>query len=65
MKRPRDARPGERVDEEELLRCLTCGTPLGSDPEDDPEGEGKGRPICGECNRARNFDVFGRPGSGR
>ena len=42
------------------LKCATCDTELvGLDPEDDPEGE-SGLPICGECNRARNFDVFGR-----
>ncbi len=39
------------------LFCATCGRRLGTDPEDDPEGE-SGRPLCGECNRARNFDVI-------
>ena len=40
------------------LRCVTCGTPLvGMDPEDEADGDA-GLPICGECNRARNFDVF-------
>ena len=38
------------------LRCATCGTPLGDDPEDEPDGDA-GLPICGECNRARNFDL--------
>ncbi|MES2210478.1 MAG: hypothetical protein V4515_09880 [Chloroflexota bacterium] len=42
------------------LRCATCGTELVDlDPEDEPDGDA-GLPICGECNRARNFDVFGR-----
>jgi hypothetical protein len=39
------------------LRCATCGQPLGFDPEDEPEGDA-GLPICGECNRSRNFDVM-------
>ena len=39
------------------LRCATCGTPLGDDPEDEPDGDA-GLPICGECNRARNFDLI-------
>ena len=41
--------------------CATCGQPLGADPEDEPHGDA-GRPICGECNRARNFDPLGRDG---
>jgi hypothetical protein len=41
-----------------LLRCATCGAELaGLDPEDEPDGDA-GLPICGECNRARNFDVL-------
>jgi hypothetical protein len=35
--------------------CASCGGELGDDPEadsSDPAG-----PICGECNRARNFDA--------
>jgi hypothetical protein len=37
------------------LACATCGRLLlGLDPEDEPEGDA-GRPICGECNRERNF----------
>lgn len=39
------------------LSCLTCGNPLGLDAEDEPTGDAGG-PICGECNRARNFDVL-------
>ena len=42
------------------LKCATCGKELaGLDPEDEPDGDA-GLPICGECNRARNFDVIGR-----
>jgi hypothetical protein len=36
------------------LACATCGRPLGTDPEDEPDGDA-GLPICGECNRERNF----------
>ncbi len=39
------------------LECATCGRVLGQDPEDEPDGDA-GEPICGECNRARNFDVL-------
>lgn len=37
--------------------CATCGRPLDGDLEDEPFGDA-GRPICGECNRARNFDAI-------
>jgi len=36
------------------LACASCGRALGDDPEDEPDGDA-GRPICGECNRERNF----------
>jgi hypothetical protein len=36
--------------------CVICGRPLAGDQEDDPDGGGPNRPICGECTRARNFD---------
>ncbi|MFI5042472.1 MAG: hypothetical protein ACHQNA_11615 [Acidimicrobiales bacterium] len=39
------------------LRCATCGRELGHDREDEPRGDA-GLPICGNCNRARNFDVL-------
>lgn len=39
------------------LRCATCGKALGHDREDEPRGDA-GKPICGECNRTRNFDVL-------
>jgi hypothetical protein len=39
------------------IACATCGRPLlGTDPEDEPDGDA-GLPICGECNRARNFEL--------
>ena len=34
--------------------CATCGLPLGGDPDDEPAGDA-GLPICGDCNRNRNF----------
>jgi hypothetical protein len=37
--------------------CAACGRPLLGDPEDDPAGE-SGLPLCGECDRARNFDAL-------
>lgn len=40
-----------------MMFCATCGRPLDGDLEDEPFGDA-GRPICGECNRARNFDVI-------
>lgn len=39
------------------VTCATCGAALGTDPEDELDGDA-GRPICGECNRARNFDTM-------
>jgi hypothetical protein len=36
------------------VTCATCGRPLGTDPEGEPDGDA-GLPICGECNRERNF----------
>jgi hypothetical protein len=54
--------PNARLDVEILddpnqpFECATCGRALDGDPDDDPLGE-NGQPLCGECNRARNFDV--------
>ncbi len=42
------------VGEELPFVCVACGRPLLGDPEDDPIGE-SGLPLCGECNRERNF----------
>lgn len=36
------------------LMCASCGRPLGDDVEDEPDGDA-GLPICGECNRERNW----------
>jgi hypothetical protein len=54
--------PSGRLDAEVLddpnqpLECATCGRALDGDPEDDPLGE-NGLPMCGLCNRGRNFDA--------
>jgi hypothetical protein len=42
----------------EELACCACGAPLGFDDEDEIDGEGPGRHVCGPCNRARNFDAM-------
>jgi hypothetical protein len=41
----------------EIVYC-TCGEPLGFDNDDELDGDGPGRHVCGECNRARNFDAM-------
>ena len=38
------------------LLCAACGAILDGDPDEDPTGDA-GRPICGECERSRNFDA--------
>ena len=48
----RAADPGTPV-----ICCATCGTPLGADREDEPTGDA-GQPICGECDRQRDFDAL-------
>ena len=34
--------------------CCICGAPLDGDLEDEINGEGWGRDICGNCNRTKN-----------
>ena len=34
--------------------CSRCGSPLGTDPDDDPTGGVDGLPLCGECVRNRD-----------
>jgi hypothetical protein len=41
---------------DELHFCCICGGQLGFDFEDELNGEGWGRDICGACNRSRNDD---------
>jgi hypothetical protein len=43
-----------RADDVLPLRCATCDRELDGDPDEDPTGDA-GRPICGECERERNF----------
>ena len=38
----------------QALYCATCGAALDGDPDEDPTGDA-GRPICGECERNRDF----------
>jgi hypothetical protein len=59
------ARPtvNEAVDDSaaELHFCCICGALLGGDLEDEMNGEGWGRDICGDCNRTKNDEaLFGR-----
>ncbi len=49
-----DSPMGSADDEASRPRCATCGRALHGDPDEDPTGDG-GRPICGECERERNF----------
>jgi hypothetical protein len=43
--------------ERATLTCATCGHALDGDPDEDLTGDA-GRPICGECDRERNFIDF-------
>jgi hypothetical protein len=38
------------------VTCATCGTPLGTDSDDELDGA-NGLPICGECSRASTVDI--------
>jgi hypothetical protein len=49
-----DVIPEFDADTMTVAACATCGRPLDGDPEDEPAGDA-GMPICGECNRERNF----------
>ena len=44
-----------------LIFCCICGAALSGDFEDEINGEGWGRDICGDCNRTKNDEaLFGR-----
>jgi hypothetical protein len=45
-------------DAAELHFCCICGALLGFDFEDEVDGEGAGRDICGACNRTKNDDAI-------
>jgi hypothetical protein len=38
--------------------CCICGALLGIDLEDELNGEGWGRDICGDCNRTKNDEAL-------
>ena len=42
----------------EVHFCCICGALLWADPEDEIDGEGPGRDICGDCNRTKNFETM-------
>jgi hypothetical protein len=54
---PAEPVPAGASDEGDLHFCCICGAVLGFDREDEINGEGWGRDICGDCNRTRNFDI--------
>ncbi len=41
-------------DAEYAQPCHRCGTLLGTDPDDEPDGGVDGLPLCGECVRNRD-----------
>jgi hypothetical protein len=43
------------VNDEDVIFCDRCGAPLLDDPDDDATGGPDGTPLCGECDRNRNF----------
>jgi hypothetical protein len=50
--------PDPKLGDDELHFCCICGALiLGLDLEDELDGEGPGRDLCGACNRTRNFDI--------
>lgn len=50
--------PDSELGDDELHFCCICGALIrGLDLEDELDGEGPGRDICGACNRTRNFDI--------
>jgi hypothetical protein len=50
--------PDPDPDVAELRFCCICGALLGFDQEDEINGEGPGRDICGPCNRTKNDDAI-------
>ena len=62
---PGEPEPTDDFAEPELHFCVCCGRLLGDDPEDELDGEGPGRDICGNCNRGRNWDAIESMEDGR
>lgn len=60
LRRPERRREVARSEppDDPLLLCVICGAPLAGDPDDEPDGEGPGQHLCGECRRAREFDTL-------
>jgi hypothetical protein len=54
---PEDDPPAEDDSAAEFHFCCICGSLLDGDLEDEVDGEGPGRDICGDCNRTRNFEI--------
>jgi hypothetical protein len=42
----------------ELHFCCFCGASLDGDPEEEIDGEGPGRDVCGDCNRTKNYEAM-------
>ena len=42
----------------DIPECCMCGYLLDGDAEDELNGEGPGRHVCGACNRTKNFEAF-------
>jgi hypothetical protein len=53
-----DADSGVDSDADALHFCCICGALLGFDREDEINGEGRGRDICGDCNRTKNDEAL-------
>jgi hypothetical protein len=50
---------GDDFDDADALHlCSWCGRILEGDPEDELNGEGPGRDICGNCNRTKNWEAI-------
>ena len=54
-----DGADGDVDEAFELHVCSWCGALLSGDPEDELDGEGIGRDICGNCNRTKNWEATG------
>jgi hypothetical protein len=55
--RPASAAPELDAGATDLHFCSICDAQLSGDFEDELNGEGWGRDICGDCNRTKNADM--------